>query len=147
MNGSKSGLTHGDQTSLEQNEYEQTVAKNEASFYEMPNHEKAVTPAVKFVEYSLNPNNPNAPGKAEAYQRGLGYNQKNAEGLIKQISYAVTSGSVRPYDISQSQYGVKYKYRIPVIGPNGNTKNVIAVYQLDNDSKIPRMITNYLERK
>ena len=145
LNGAKSGLTNGDQTSLEQNKYAQAVAENEASFYEMPNHENAITPKEKFTEYCLNPDNPNAVGKAEAYQRGLGYNRSNASGLIKQISDAVTSGNVRPYDISSSQYGVKYKYRIPVTGPNGKTKNVIAVYQLDNGSTIPRMITNYLE--
>ena len=147
MNGSKSGLTSGDQTSLEQNEYAQAVAENEAAFYEMPNHEEALTPSVKFLQYSLNPDNPNARGKAEAYQKGLGYNRENANSLIEQISNAVTSGAVKPYDISESPYGTKYKYRIPVTGPNGKTKNVIAVYQLDKGSSIPRMITNYLEGK
>ena len=145
LNGSSSGLTSGDQTSLEQNEYAQAVAANEAALYVMPNHDKAVTPAIKFVGYSLNPDNLNARGKAEAYQRGLGYNKSNAEGLIRQISDAVTSGNVKPYDISTSPYGIKYKYRIPVTGPNGKTKNVIAVYQLDNGSEVPRMVTNYLE--
>ena len=44
-------------------------------------------------------------------------------------------------------YGTKYKFRIPVRGPNGKIKNVIAVYQIDKGSSIPRLITNYMEGK
>jgi len=29
----------------------------------------------------------------------------------------------------------------------GQIKNVIAVYQIDKGSQIPRMITNYVEKK
>ena len=113
----------------------------------MPNHAKARTPKEKFVDYSLNYLNANAKGKAEAYERGLGYTRDNAGSLISQVHDAVTSGKVNPYEISDTAFGKKYKYRIPVTGPNGKTKNVIAVYQIDNGSTIPRMITNYLEGK
>jgi len=113
----------------------------------MPNHTNASTPREKFVNYSLDSNNANAKGKAEAYEKGLGYTKQNADGLISQIHSAVTTGTVKPYDISQTKYGVKYKYRIPVTGPNGQTKNVIAVYQIDNGNGTPRLITNYLEGK
>ncbi len=112
----------------------------------MPSYEKAITPREKFINYSLDKNNPNAKGKAEAYERGLGYTQKNADGLISQVSEYVTTGN-EPYQISVSEYGTKYKFRIPVTGPNGKTKNVIAVYQIDKGDSIPRMITNYLEGK
>ena len=37
--------------------------------------------------------------------------------------------------------------RIPVKGVNGQIKNVIAVYQIDKGTDIPRMVTNYVERK
>lgn len=113
----------------------------------MPNFKKASTPTEKFINYSLDYSNKNATGKAEAYEKGLGYTQNNASGLIHQIHKAVTSGEINPYEVSNSQFGTKYKYRIPVNGPNGKTKNVIAVYQIDNDSNIPRLITNYLEGK
>ena len=99
------------------------------------------------MKYSLDPNNPNAKGKAEAYEKGLGFTMQNADGLISQIHSAVTTGSVKPYDVSTTEFGVKYKYRIPVTGPNGKTKNVIAVYQIDKGSNTPRLITNYLEGK
>ena len=113
----------------------------------MPNHTKAITPTEKFANYSLDYNNPNAVGKAEAYERALGYTKSNAQGLVSQIHNAVTSGTAKPYQVSETEYGIKYKYRIPVTGPNGKTKNVIAVYQIDKGSSTPRLVTNYVEGK
>ena len=118
-----------------------------ASNHSMPNHSKATTPAEKFVNYSLDYNNPNAVGKAEAYERALGYTKSNAQGLVSQIHNAVTSGTAKPYQVSETEYGIKYKYRIPITGPNGKTKNVIAVYQIDKGSSTPRLVTNYVEGK
>ena len=135
------------QLGIEQFELEMAVSRNEAdALKSMPNFVEAITPIEKFTEYSLDYDNPNAPGKAEAYERGLGYTKENAEVLIRQISDYVTSGK-QPYEISQSEYGTKYKFRIPVTGPNGKTKNVIAVYQIDAGKTVPRLITNYLEGK
>ena len=113
----------------------------------MPNHSKATTPIEKFVNYSLDYNNPNAVGKAEAYERALGYTKSNAQGLVSQIHNAVTSGTAKPYQVSETEYGINYKYRISVTGPNGKTKNVIAVYQIDKGSSTPRLVTNYVEGK
>ena len=112
----------------------------------MPNASKAVTPAEKFVNYSLDYNNPNAKGKPEAYEKGLGYTKFNASELISQVKQYVESGN-KPYEVTHSEYGTKYKFRIPVKGPNGKTKNVIAVYQIDVGQSVPRMVTNYLEGK
>jgi hypothetical protein len=42
---------------------------------------------------------------------------------------------------------VKGGYRIPVKGANGQIKNVMAVYQIDKETQIPRMITNFVEKK
>ena len=51
------------------------------------------------------------------------------------------------YNTLYTRVGVKYKYRIPVTGPNGKTKSVIAVYQIDKGCNTPRLITNYLKGK
>ena len=85
--------------------------------------------------------------KAEAYERGLGFNKANAESLISQIDDAVKNGTNSPIEIITSEFGIKYKFRIPVKGINGMIKNVIAVYQIDAGSEIPRLITNFLEGK
>ena len=67
--------------------------------------------------------------------------------LIEQIDDAVKNESVSPITFTETEYGMKYKYSIPVKGANGQIKNVIAVYQIDRGSQVPRMITNYVERK
>ena len=113
----------------------------------MPNYSKIETPIEKFIEYSLNYDNPNAKGKAEAYEKGLGYTKNNAIELQEKIHNAVSFGKIAPYDISETEYGTKYKFRISITGPNGKTKNVIAVYQIDKGSTNPRLITNYVEAK
>ncbi len=150
MNGSNSGQSNnskGSQVDIEQGKLESVANENSSSISSiMPNYTNAVTPAEKFTNYSLDYSNPNAKGKAEAYEKGLGYTKDNAAGLIKQIHDFVIGG-YKPYDVSQSKYGTKYKYRIPVTGPNGKTKNVIAVYQIDSGCSIPRLITNYVEGK
>ena len=113
----------------------------------MPNHQKAITPKEKFLDYSLDYDNPNSRGKAEAYEKTLGYNKDNADGLIKQIEDAIREEIISPIETTKSEFGTKYKYRIPIKGVNGQIKNVIAVYQIDEGTEIPRMITNYVERK
>ena len=113
----------------------------------MPNSDKAITPKEKFINYSLDRENPNATGKAEAYERGLGFNKSNAEELISQIDTAVRNGTYSPIEIIKSEFGTKYKFKIPVKGANGLIKNVIAVYQIDKGKEIPRLITNFLEGK
>lgn len=90
--------------------------------------------------------NPNAKAKLKRTEKDWD-TQLKADSLISQIHSAVTKGKSRPYEVSKSEYGIKYKYRISVKGPNGKTKNVIAVYQIDNGSTKPRLITNYLEGK
>lgn len=117
------------------------------SITQMPNYQNTVTPIEKFSKYSLNPSNKNNDGKAEAYKKGLGFDQDNADELRKAIHDKIISGRVSPYEIEQFQYGVKYKFRVPVTGPNGKTKYVIAVYQIDNGEVTPRMVTNYLDKE
>lgn len=135
------------ETTATENAIETEATENETNdSLSMPNAEYAVTPREKFVDYSLNPDNPHAGGKPEAYEKGLGYTRENADGLISQVHEYVTAGN-KPYDIEQTEYGIKYRFRIPVTGPNGKTKNVIAVYQIDKGKSIPRMVTNYLEKK
>lgn len=152
MRGSESGYTtNGSDTgqpTIEILEHALAEAEAESALVStMPNCSQALTPLEKFSNYSLDPSNPNSKGKAEAYKRALGYTKANANELRDKIHEAVSSGSCKPYEVSQTQYGTKYKYRVPITGPNGKTKNVIAVYQIDKGEKYPRLITNYVEGK
>ena len=150
MRGSNSGYTTSGGVSGQSriDSLGQSLAANEAESSlssTMPNCSAASTPIDKFERYSLDPENPRNGGEAEAYERALGYTKANASELRDKIHEAVTSGSSKPYEVTQSEYGTKYKYRIPIAGPNGKTKNVIAVYQIDKGGTTPRMVTNYVE--
>ena len=137
------------QSDLYKNTYGDSIGNipGEISGVTMPNHKQAVTPREKFTGYSLNYDNPNSRGKAEAYEKALGFNKSNADSLIEQIDNAVRNETVSPVEISETGFGTKYKYRIPIKGANGMIKNVMAVYQIDKGTDIPRMITNYVEKK
>ena len=137
------------QSDLYKNTYGDDIGNipSELSGITMPNHQNAITASEKFTEYSLNYDNPNSMGKAEAYEKALGFTKANASILIEQIDTAVKNENVSPVEITNTAYGTKYKYRIPVKGVNGAIKNVIAVYQIDKGTSIPRMITNYVEKK
>ena len=137
------------QSDLYRNTYGDSIGNipGEISGVTMPNHKQAVTPREKFTDYSLNYDNPNSRGKAEAYEKALGFNKSNADSLIEQIDNAVRNETVSPVEISETGFGTKYKYRIPIKGANGLIKNVMAVYQIDKGTDIPRMITNYVEKK
>lgn len=126
---------------------EKECASFNANSTSMSNYKIIETPIEKFVNYSLNYDNPNAKGKAEAYEKGLGYNKSNAKELQEKIHNVIISGAVKPYSSSNTEFGAKYKFRISITGPNGKTKNVIVVYQVDKGSTIPRLITNYVEAK
>ena len=137
------------QSDLYKNTYGDNVGNipSDISGVSMPNYQQAITPREKFTEYSLDYDNPNSRGKAEAYEKALGFNKSNADALIEQIDSAVRSGNVSPIEFVETEFGAKYKYRIPVKGVNGQIKNVMAVYQIDKGTQVPRMITNYVEKR
>ena len=113
----------------------------------MPNYKESITDDEKFTNYSLNPDNPNNNGKAEAYKRGLGFTKDNYKPLKNQIHNAVVRGTASLIGIKKNEFGVKFIYEIPVHGVNGKTKTVVAVYIVTRDDKFPRMVTNYLKGK
>ena len=111
----------------------------------MPNYDRATIDDRKFLDYSLNKNHPIGKHKAAAYEQGLGLNLSNYYLLKQQIVEKVNSGNAKLIKIEKTSYGVKYSYELPIVGPNGKTKSVIVVYQIDKDKTIPRLITNYLK--
>lgn len=80
-------------------------------------------------------------------KKGNGFKIAYASGLMNQTHTAVLSGKTVHYEVSLSEYRTKHEYRIPVVGKNGRTKKVLAVYQIDKSSMIQGMITNIPESK
>ena len=140
--GNGIGTSGNPQQSLEQENFSN---KNQETSKEMPNYDKATIDDRKFLEYSLDINSINGKDKAIAYEKGLGYNKTNFQSLKRQIEENINSGKVTPKQIKSTDHGMKYVFEIPVTGPNKKTKTVVAVYQIDKDKTIPRLITNYLK--
>lgn len=110
-----------------------------------PNYDKATIDDDKFLKYSLDMTSEHGRDKAIAYKRGLGYDQTYYQSLKQQIINQVNGGMASLKTIKITIHGVKYIFELPVLGPNGKTKTVVVVYQIDHDKKIPRLVTNYLK--
>lgn len=140
--GNGFGTRGNPQQSLDQENFS---TKNRETSNVMPNYDKATIDDRKFLGYSLNKSHHIGKHKAIAYERVLGFNQSNYLLLKQQIVEKVNSGSANLIKIENDSYGTKYSYELPITGPNGKTKTVVVVYQIDKGKNIPRMMTNYLK--
>ena len=52
-----------------------------------------------------------------------------------------------PVSKGKTYFGVKYRFELPLTGPNEKTKPIIVVFQIDNDKSTPRLVTNYVKKK
>lgn len=111
---------------------------------DMPKYREAIIDPRKFTHYSLSPNSCRGRHKAIVYKSALGYDLTNYESLISQISDAIHGGEARMFEISNTQYGLRYSFYVSVTGPNGQTKDVVVVYQIDPGEGLPRLLTNYV---
>lgn len=144
--GNGVGTGGNPQQSLEQENFS---SKNQETSKVMPNYDKATIDDRKFIEYSLNMESKSGgKDKAIAYKNALGYDKSNYRFLINQISNQINTGKAKLTGVEHASYGTKYKYDVNVMGPNGKTKTVVVVYQIDKNGKgVPRLITNYVKKK
>ena len=110
----------------------------------MPCYKEAFVDSKKFVEYSLDTNHPIGKHKALIYKETLGYDSSNYETLIRQIENYVQADESIPNKIEITKWGPRFQYNVPVKGLNGLERLVLTVFQIDSDSCIPRLITNYV---
>jgi hypothetical protein len=92
--------------------------------------------ADKLQRYLLNPDHPEGKDKAKFFERALGYNRQNADGLAKQLVFneqAAVQTDVTPY-------GTKFNQIIDVVGDNGRTVPVKTAWIRNNDGVV-RLIT------
>ena len=88
----------------------------------LPSVDNAVINPNKLTGYALNPEHPVGRNKARVFESALGYNQSNADDLMKQIYDKLPSSKAVLGKLDQ--YGQRYTVDIPIIGSNGNTVNV-----------------------
>ena len=108
----------------------------------IPNVESATINPKKLTEYALNPNHPVGGNKAKVFQSALGYNQSNADALMRQV-YEKLPGSEAVLG-KVDQYGQRYTVDMLITGPNGNTVNVRTGWIIKTGSDIPELTTIYV---
>lgn len=95
------------------------------------------------TEYALNPNHPVGGNKAKVFESALGYNQSNADDLMRQIYEKLPSSEAVVGKLDQ--YGQRYTVDIPITGPNGNTVNVRTGWITKTGLDIPELTTIYVK--
>jgi hypothetical protein len=106
------------------------------------NAEKAVIDPRKLTEYALNPTHPVGGNKAKVFESALGFNQSNADTLLKQIQQGVADHS--PVAGTVDKFGSRFTVDIPVTGPKG--KGVVRTgWIFKGDSEIPELTTLFVK--
>jgi len=91
----------------------------------------------------LNSKHPVGGNKARVFESALGYNQSNANDLIKQVYEKLPQSKAILGKLDQ--YGQRYTVDIPITGPNGNTVDVRTGWIIGEDSIIPKLTTIYVK--
>ena len=109
----------------------------------LPNVEKSIINPNKLTGYALNPGHPVGGNKAKVFESALGYNQSNADNLMKQIYEKLPQNEAILGKLDQ--YGQRYTVDIPITGPNGNTANVRTGWIIKTGSDVPELTTIYVK--
>jgi hypothetical protein len=107
----------------------------------LPNADKAIIPVRKFTEYALCYSN--APDKALAFQIALGYNQTNADKLIKNIKDNLIEFPAKVK--GNKGYGTLYEVVMVLKGENGRTARVLTAWMDDILKNEMRLVTVHVD--
>lgn len=105
-------------------------------------------PVEKFEDYSMNPGHADNGGKHQAFAAlrwdlcSDSARESAAREVIERLSASLPPSDVTTYP---SAYGRRLQTRTVIVGPNGRSGSLIAVWQQDAHTTSPRLITNWLE--
>jgi len=98
----------------------------------------AIIPAEKLRDYVLSPSHPDGRAKA-AYLARLGYSQEAWPRLEADLRQQILTREAEP--AKSSPYGQKYEILGPLMGPNGATAWVRAIWIVLTGEQEPRLVT------
>jgi hypothetical protein len=97
----------------------------------------------------MDPGNPNNGGKWKAWLQ-LGYDVDDltnrtaaSDDVIRQVREQLESLPAQAG--KETGFGRRFEVSVPITGPNGRTGTLFTVWQFDQGSTTPRMITNLLK--
>jgi hypothetical protein len=115
----------------------------------LPEAPSAAIDDAKFLKYSMDPGNPNNGGKWKAWSQ-LGYDVDDltnrtaaSDDVIRQVRDQLETLPAQAG--KETGFGRRFEVNIPITGPNGRTGTLFTVWQFDEGSTTPRMITNLLK--
>ena len=100
--------------------------------------DRAIIDPGKLTNYALNPTHPVGKNKARVFESALGFNQSNADDLLRQIQEGVTKNTPSPGKVDE--HGTRFSVDIPVTGPKG-TAVVRTAWIYTPGSTTPRLVT------
>ena len=109
----------------------------------LPRAYEAIIPIEKFTLYSLNPDGDF--DKHLAFERALGYNLSNCQGLIDNIRENITKYPAQPKE--DKGHGLRYEILMDLTGPNGKTASVLTAWIDDNKTGDMRLTSAYVKKR
>lgn len=104
----------------------------------LPNGEQAVIAPEKLMKYLLNTSHKRGGTKARLLAQ-FGYSADNWQQLDTDIRLYHVGADV---DIARrTLYGMRYEIRAPLYTPSGRTLMVKTIWQVDDGTDVPRLIT------
>jgi hypothetical protein len=106
----------------------------------LPNADRAIIDADKLCGYVLSSAHPVGRFKA-AFFRKVGYSAENWETFQRHLRELILSRDVT--GIEESRYGRKFIVEGPLLGPDGETVQIVTVWVILKGENTPRFVTAY----
>jgi hypothetical protein len=106
----------------------------------VPNADRAVIAREKLRDYLLNPMHRRGGPKARLLI-SLGYHAEECDQLEQDLRSQHLTNEVTA--VSQSEYGVRFEIVATIVTPSGAPYDFRSVWQIDEGSDVPRLITLY----
>ena len=115
------------------------IIKTAILLEKIPHSDRAAIPQEKVQGYLLNSNHPKGKHKEKVIRSVLGYNYETWKEFADKLYEEVQNSPV--VDIKRNKYGTKYETHIKLEGVKGKSLILKTVWQIDDKSDIPRLIT------
>lgn len=111
----------------------------------LPNYQSAVIARNKLEKYSLDLTNPKGRHKAIVFKSALGFEQSDWELLEQKILAELPYYEAQP--TMEDEYGKRYKVIMPIIGPNGSTRDVVVTWIIKTGVDYPSLDSTWVRKR
>ncbi|MCL5291290.1 MAG: hypothetical protein M1548_02005 [Actinobacteria bacterium] len=102
-------------------------------------------PEGKIVGYALDKEHKRGGDHAIAFEKALGYNKDNYQGLIESVKRNLSDYPAKFK--GSNEYGDRYEVLMRLEGPNGKKANVLASWIIKKEEDTPRLTSLYVTKR